>query len=68
MEATAPQKISIQRKGLRNKTIFTCFGNVSKDFTGSNGYVYDFLVDNNVIEGDDIINIHNYLIKKYDIK
>ena len=39
-----------------------------KEKTGSNGYVYDFPVDNNVIESDDIINIHNYLMKKYDIK
>ena len=32
--------------------------------TGLNGYVYDFSVDYNAIVVDDILYIHNYLIKK----
>ena len=30
--------------------------------TGFNGYVYDFSVDYDAISGDDIKNIHKYLI------
>ena len=51
-----------------------CLGNVSKDFsannmqkTGLNGYVYDFSVDYNAIAGDEILDIHNYLMKKNNI-
>ena len=32
--------------------------------TGLNGYVYDFSVDYNVVDVDDIKNIHRYLLKK----
>ena len=35
--------------------------------TGFNGYVYDFSVDCNVIDVDDILDIHKYLMKKNDI-
>ena len=35
--------------------------------TGLNGYVYDFSVDYDAIVVDDILNIHNYLMKKIDI-
>ena len=52
-----------------------CLGNISKDFpvnnmkkTGLNGYVYEFSVDYNIIDNSNIINIHNYLTKKHDIK
>ena len=48
-----------------------CLGNISKDWsidnikkTGFNGYVYDFTVDYNVIDIDDIKDIHKYLMKK----
>ena len=51
-----------------------CLGNISKDWsvdnmkrTGLNGYVYDFNVDYTNTAVDDILNIHNYLIKKNDI-
>ena len=51
-----------------------CLGNISKDRsvdnmkkTGFNGYVYDFSVDYDDIEVDDIKNIHKYLMKKNDI-
>ena len=36
----------------------------SMKITGFNGYFYDFSVDSNAIAVDDILNIHNYLIKK----
>ena len=46
-----------------------CLGNVSKDWstdkmkkTGFNGYVYDFSVDCNATDVDDIKHIHKYLI------
>ena len=51
-----------------------CLGNISKGFyvdnikkTGLNGYLYDFSVDYNIIDTSNIINIHKYLMKKYDI-
>ena len=51
-----------------------CLGNISKDRsidnmkdTGFNGYVYDFSVDYDAIAVDDILDIHNYLMKKNDI-
>ena len=33
--------------------------------TGLNGYVYDFSVDYNAIAVADILDIHNYLMKKW---
>ena len=51
-----------------------CLGNVSKDFsasnmkkTGFNGYIYDVSVDYELIDVDDIKNIHKYLIEKNEI-
>ena len=48
-----------------------CLGNISKDWsvdnmkkTGFNGCVYDFNVDYDAIAVDDILDIHNYLMKK----
>ena len=35
--------------------------------TGLNEYVYDFSVDYDAIVVDDILDIHNYLMKKNDI-
>ena len=35
--------------------------------TGLNGYVYDFIADYDVIAVDDVLGIHNYLMKKNDI-
>ena len=52
-----------------------CLGNISEYFsvnnveiTGLNGYVYDFSVDYKTLDTKNIINIHKYLMKKYDIK
>ena len=51
-----------------------CLGKISKDLsvnnmksTGLNGYVYDFSVDYNASDVDDILDIYSYLIKKNDI-
>ena len=48
-----------------------CLGNISKDFsesniikTGFNGYLYDFSVDYDSIDVNDIKNIHKSLMKK----
>ena len=49
-------------------------GNISKDWsidnmkkTGLNGYVHDFSFDYSDTAVDDILDIHNYLMKKNDI-
>ena len=51
-----------------------CLGNISKDWlvdnmkrTGLNGYVYDFSVDYDAADVDDIKDIQKYLMKKNDI-
>ena len=51
-----------------------CLGNISKDWstdkmkkTGFNGYVYDFSVDCNATDVDDIKDIHKYLMKKITV-
>ena len=49
-----------------------CLGNISKNWsadnmkkkTGFNGYVYDFSVDYDTTDVDDIVDIHKYLMKK----
>ena len=49
-------------------------GNISKDWstdnikkTGFNEYVYDFSVDYDATDVDDIVDIHKYLMKKNNI-
>ena len=49
-------------------------GNISKDWsvdnmknTGFNGYLYNFGVDYDATDVDDILEIHKYLMKKYNI-
>ena len=52
-----------------------CLGNISKDWsiynmkkkTGFSGYVFDFSVDYDSTDFDDINDIHNYLMKKNNI-
>ena len=48
-----------------------CLGSISKDWsvdnmkkTGFNGYIYDFSVDYDATDVDDIKDIHKYLMKK----
>ena len=35
--------------------------------TGLNGYLYDFSIDCNIIDTNNIASIHKYLMKKHDI-
>ena len=51
-----------------------CLGNISKDWlidimkkTGFNVYVYDFNVDYDATDVDDIKDFHKYLMKKNNI-
>ena len=55
-----------------------CLGNISKDWstdnmkkktkkTGFSGYVYDFSVDYDATDVDDIVDIHIYLMKNNNI-
>ena len=51
-----------------------CLGNLSKDFStsnmkkaGFNGYIYDFSIDYNTIDVNDIKDIHKCLMKKNGI-
>ena len=51
-----------------------CLGNISKDWStnnmkraGFNGYVYDFGVDYDATDVDDIKDIHEYLTKKNNV-
>ena len=51
-----------------------CLGSISKDWsvdnmkkTGFNGHVYDFSVDYDIIAVDDILHIHNCLMKKINM-
>ena len=60
-------------KAKDSETVATplCLGNISKDWStdnmkksGFNGYVYDFSVDYDATDIDDIVDIHKYLMKK----
>ena len=51
--------------------VLLCLGNISKDWstdnmkkTGFNDFVYDFSVDYDATDVDDIVDIHKYLMKK----
>ena len=61
-------------KDSQNITTPLCLGNISTDWTVDNmkktvlnGYVYDFSIDYSNTVFDDILNIHNYVMKKNDI-
>ena len=67
--------ISSKQKIMKWKKYSLCLGNITKGFTsidmkktGLNGYVYKFSVDYKIIDTSNIINIHQYLMKKHDIK
>ena len=60
-------------KAKDSETVATplCLGIISKDWsvdnmkkTGFNGYFYDFSVDYDGTDVDDIVDIHKYLMKK----
>ena len=70
----APKIIKFKAKDCEILATPLCLGNASKEFTadntkktGLNGYVYNFSVDYDPIAVDDILDIHNYLVKKNDI-
>ena len=51
-----------------------CLGDISKDFSvdnmkkpGFHGYVYDFSVDYDATDIDDILDIHRYLMKNNNL-
>ena len=52
-----------------------CLGNISKDWstdnikkkTGFNRYAYDFSVDYDATDVDNIVDIHKYLMKKITV-
>ena len=63
----------IKFKANDSETLATalCLGNVSNNFsadnmkkTGFDGYVYHFSVDYDAIAVNDILDIHNYVMKK----
>ena len=67
------KSFNLKHKILKSCTSL-CLGDVSKDLSVDkikntlwNGYVYDFSVDYDAIAVDDILDIHNYLMKMYGI-
>ena len=61
-------------KGSKIVASLLCLGNISKDWstdnmkrTGFNGYIYDFSLDYDATDVDDIKNIRKYLMKKNGI-
>ena len=61
-------------KDFEIEAIPLCLGNISKDWstnnikrTEFNGYVYDFSVDYDATDVDDIKDIHKYLMKKNNV-
>ena len=72
--ANSTEIIKFKAKDSNIITIPLCLGNISKDCsvdnmkdTGLNGYVYDFSVDYDTTDVDDIKDIHKYLMKKNNI-
>ena len=66
--------IKFRSKGFEIVSIPLRLGNISKDWstdymkrTGFHGYIYDFSVDYDATDVDDIKNIHKYLMKKNGI-
>ena len=66
--------INLKQKIFKAVATPLCLGNISKDWsiyntkrTGFNGYVYDFSVDYDATDVDDIEDILKYLMKKDDI-
>ena len=63
----------VKAKDSEINAILLCLGNMSKDLlvynmkkkTGFYGYVFDFRADYDAITADDILEIHNYSMKKH---
>ena len=56
--------IKFKAKGSEIVATPLCLGNI---WSGLNGYVYDFSVDYVALAVDDILGIHNYVMKNNDI-
>ena len=68
------EMIKFETKDSELDSNILCFENSSKDFSvdemkklGLYGTVYELSVDYGVISVDNLLNIHKYLIKKYNI-
>ena len=66
---------AIKAKDSEIKPYPLCLGNISKDFTinnlkktGLKGYVHFFSVGYNIIDTNDIFDIHKYLMKETSYK
>ena len=66
--------IKFKAKGSKIIPSTLCLGNISKDWSADNMkktwftvYVYDFSVDYDSIDVDDIKDIHKYLMRKNNI-
>ena len=69
--ANGTENYKFKAKDSEIEAIPLCLGNISKDWsadnmkkTGFNGYVYDFSVDYDATDVDDIVEIDKYLMKK----
>ena len=69
-----PEIIKFKAKDSEIVATPLCLGIISKDWSidnmkkpGLNGYFYDFSVDYGGVAVDDILDIHNYLMKKNDM-
>ena len=68
---TGTEIYKFKAKGSKIVASPLCLGNISKDWSavnmkkaGFNAYVYDFSVDYDATDIDDIKDIHKYLMKK----
>ena len=66
--------IKFKAKDSKLTSTILCFGNISNDFSVSNmkktrlyGTIYEFSADYGAISVNNILNIHKYLMKKYNI-
>ena len=71
LSVNGSETIKFKAKDSEIVTTPLCLGNISKDLsldnikrTRFNGCIYDFSVDYDAIEVDDILDIHKYLMKK----
>ena len=71
MFVNSTEKYKFKAKDSELVASLSCLGNISKDWstdnmkeTRFNGYVYDFSVDDDATDIDDIVDIHKYLMKK----
>ena len=71
MEQIVIYLLMVQKFDSKIVTSPLCLGNISKDWStdnmkkiGFNGYVYDFSLDYDATDIDDIIDIHKYLMKQ----